>query len=520
MTPHGRDRGHWAAGLHRALGTPGLLIGALSLLMVGFGLVIVQREYDRMGRTRSALVRRVVARWVRTASADYLGARNLTDDVELWRRGRPDLETARRAVERSLARLGAWFDQQATRAPFLQVVSLSLHGVGDEAPLNWPARPTPVADTLVERDIELLPAQGSLPAVHFDARVRVEAEVAGVLSGLEASYRRLLLAVLGLSGYSMLCLVYMGWHAHSLRQRASREAARQAALDLADRTCHELGNVAFVLSNERRNLADHLALVEALLEEHDAALDAALARARVEPDAAARLRSSLRRELTRRGLDFDAELRGGAALAREVCRQIDLCAQYIGLTVRELDGTLKQTTLPVQVAPLDAATVIDEALALLGPALSAAAARVERDLGADPVRVLADRRLLVHALVNILKNALEATRGAGVAPRLVVSAGGAADSAWIAVRDNGPGVAPALRGRLFEAGASTKGAGRGRGLVIVKDALAAQGARITWGNNPDAGATFRITLRRAAPAVNSEPEPLNEPVGSLLDSGS
>ena len=184
--------------------------------------------------------------------------------------------------------------------------------------------------------------------------------------------------MLGLSGYSLLCLGYMVLHARSLRERAAREAAREATLDLADRTCHELGNVVFVLSNERSNLADHLDLVQRFVDEEPEVLAAAGRRAGLDPAQAERLRAALRREYAARGLDPEVELRDGVALARDVCRQIAVCSEYIALTVRELDGYLKQTALPVAPEPVAVSACLDDALALLGPRLEAAGAQVER----------------------------------------------------------------------------------------------------------------------------------------------
>ena len=68
-------------------------------------------------------------------------------------------------------------------------------------------------------------------------------------------------------------------------------------------------------------------------------------------------------------------------MAREVCRQIAVCSEYIALTVRELDGFLKRSPLPVTFEAREVAEVFDEALALLGPRLEAAEAHVERRQG-------------------------------------------------------------------------------------------------------------------------------------------
>ena len=150
-------------------------------------------------------------------------------------------------------------------------------------------------------------------------------------------HRRLVLAVTGLSGYSLLCLAYMVIQARSLSERAAREAAQTATLDLADRTCHELGNVAFVVANERRNLASHIELLERFVAEEPGARASALRRAGIDPAAAARFDQAIAREYADRGIDPAFELRRSAAMARDVCRQIAVCSDYITLTVREVN---------------------------------------------------------------------------------------------------------------------------------------------------------------------------------------
>jgi signal transduction histidine kinase len=58
---------------------------------------------------------------------------------------------------------------------------------------------------------------------------------------------------------------------------------------------------------------------------------------------------------------------------------------------------------------------------------------------------------------------------------------------------------------LFQAGYSTKGAGRGRGLAVVRESILAQGGRLDVRSRPGEGAEFRIGL----PAARRAEEPAN-----------
>ena len=507
--------------LHRTLGTPGLVIAGSSALMFVMGLFIVHREFDHLKRARVAAISRLLGRWARTASADYLGSRNLVDAAEDWRRADPDDRPARRAeLSQRLDRLGDWFEKQNDRSPVIEIIELWLRSRGPDgepAEFHWQSRSGSSADSSVVSDIPVLALDGRLPPVSLAVRYRPEPDVADLTEELETSYQRLLFAVLGLSGYSVLCLIYMGFHAHALHAGAAEEAARAATLDLADRTCHELGNVAFVLSNERRNLSDHLEAVERFIAEEPDAIESAIKRARLEPASADRLRQALRREYADRGIDPRVELANGSTIARDVCRQIAVCSDYIALTVRELDGYLKRSALPVTPGPVDARECFDDAIALLGPSIDGAAVQIDRPdelEAAGRPRVRADRRLLVHALVNLLKNALEATRDGDRPARITLATRLVGPSIALEVQDNGRGIPPDLLPQVLRPGFSTKGAGRGRGLAIVHDSIVAQGGSLRIESRPGVGSTFRILLPRveppanpSAPAVSGSAEP-------------
>lgn len=501
--------------LHAILGGPGLMIGVVALLAFASGLVVLAREYNRPRATGREAVRQVVAHWVRTP--DYLG-NTLVDGVALWHEASPDDRPARRLhLDQVLGTLGGELDRQAERFPWVRILSLRVKAPGGRELASWVStegRVEPMSDHLVDT-FSFAELGADVPG-ELGLRYRLAPALARDLTGLEVSYRRLLLGVLGLSGFPLLCLVYMVLNARALAERVAREAAQEATLDLADRTCHELGNGAFVLTNEKRNLTDHLDLLERFIAEEPAAQADAARRAGLDADTTRRLHHALKRAYAARGIDPDLELRASAALARHVCRQIDVGSQYISLTVRELDGFLKRSALPVSLGRVDVGECFEETVALLRPRLDAsgAAVTVAIDAPGDAVAVRADRRLLIHALVNLVKNALESVESAGGAPRIVLSARVEGRTAWLGVADNGPGVPPEALRRIFDDGYSTKGPGRGRGLAIVRESIHLQEGRIAVDNLPDGGARFLIGLDLDTPDRRRDREPPAAPTPS------
>jgi signal transduction histidine kinase len=484
--------------LRLTVGLPGLLIGLFAILAFGFGLYVLISEYN----------------WPRTAAHDALhllihGATRapdsegltLVDYVESWQRAPEFMKpTAQALIVAALRDIGDELTRQNERFPLFQIVAMEVRPRGRPAVAAWEAKSLPQSGPGVATETFELTGGGAGPSMDLVLRCQIAPSVGRAALGLETSYHRLLLAVLGLSAYSLLCLAYMIFQARSLSERVSREAAQEAVIDLADRTCHELGNGVFVLSNERKNLTGHLDLIDRFVTEAGPARAAAADRAGVDPELAARLEQALKREFAARGIDPELEIRGSATMARDACRQIAVCSEYFALTVRELDGFLKRTPLAVTLEPLSVAAVLDEALALLGPRLEAADAHVVRDQLADRrLWVHADRRLLVHALVNLIKNALEAAGEDGKRAEITLSASDEETLVWLSVADYGPGIAEADLSRVFDEDFSTKGPGRGRGLAIVSESIKVQHGEIRVTRRPGGGTCFQLGLPKAKP---------------------
>jgi nitrogen fixation/metabolism regulation signal transduction histidine kinase len=137
-------------------------------------------------------------------------------------------------------------------------------------------------------------------------------------------------------------------------------------------------------------------------------------------------------------------------------------------------------------------------------------AEIELDAEACP-KITADQDQIVQVVTNLLQNALDACQGASQ-PRVRVQVGPAsAEVVAITVTDNGPGVAPEMRDRLFEPYATTKPAGTGLGLAIVHRIVVEHAGDITYREAEGGGAEFRITLPIEGPSLLPEPPPPSGP---------
>ncbi len=141
--------------------------------------------------------------------------------------------------------------------------------------------------------------------------------------------------------------------------------------------------------------------------------------------------------------------------------------------------------------------VAEEAGALAGRKRIGLAAEVDASVGI----VTGDRRRLSQAIANIVRNALLYTDEGG---RVLLRAEGGRDAARIIVSDNGRGIAPADRARVFDRfqrtvdGRSGEEAAIGLGLPLARQFVEAHGGTIQLQSQLGEGTTVTIRLPRTA----------------------
>ena len=142
----------------------------------------------------------------------------------------------------------------------------------------------------------------------------------------------------------------------------------------------------------------------------------------------------------------------------------------------------------------DLNTVIRRALTLLEGRIRRHKVGVVLDLPAEPVELMIDAEQIHQVVVNLLINALDVLPHGGTI-RIEVSCPTAEQhSAIVRVQDTGPGLAPAVRDRLFEPFVTTKETGLGLGLSICRRLIEAHNGTIHAANGAEGGAAFSFTL--------------------------
>jgi PAS domain S-box-containing protein len=102
-----------------------------------------------------------------------------------------------------------------------------------------------------------------------------------------------------------------------------------------------------------------------------------------------------------------------------------------------------------------------------------------------------DAMQIQQALVNLIKNAMQAMTKGGT---LTLQTGERSDEAWFSVSDNGGGIPQEQINRIFEPFYTTKKKGTGLGLMIVQRIVRAHDGRIDLESHVGRGTTFRVWL--------------------------
>jgi signal transduction histidine kinase len=154
---------------------------------------------------------------------------------------------------------------------------------------------------------------------------------------------------------------------------------------------------------------------------------------------------------------------------------------------------------PPNPAPMDLVETIKKVVGLH----ATGSAKLELRAESCPT-INADRDQVVQVVTNLVQNAIDAV-GETPDPHVVVEVKAAArEQVAIIVRDNGPGLSPEMRDRLFEPYATTKEKGTGLGLAIVERIVVEHGGEISHADAPGGGAQFTVLLPVSGPTLLAE----------------
>jgi signal transduction histidine kinase len=333
------------------------------------------------------------------------------------------------------------------------------------------------------------------PAVTFDGFGLLSEEESLVLSNvrdLERSMNEHTLATMrtvsfGALGVLFVASLAIGWvvagrtlrpidritevareiQATSLSHRIALDGPDDELKRLADTFDAMLGRIDSAFSAQRRFIADASHELRNPLAIIGTNVDVALA----DPDASA---DALRHQLV--------------VVRRTADRMSGIVRDLLSLGRLETPAWL-QNEVDLAVIAAEAGDEFDALAAQRG-------VRIERRL--EPgLPILGDRDALKRSIANLLDNAV---RHAPTGSRIELVSTRERDWVSVAVRDEGPGIAPEDQARVFDRfwRADRSRPGGGLGLAIVKQTVEAHGGTVLVNSAPGAGSTFYLCLPAAA----------------------
>jgi signal transduction histidine kinase len=146
---------------------------------------------------------------------------------------------------------------------------------------------------------------------------------------------------------------------------------------------------------------------------------------------------------------------------------------------------------PPQLSPGSLNDVARETMELLRPELENRGLQLREKLARRLPLAPLDSGQMKQALVNLIKNAMQAMTRGGV---LTLNTGSSGDWVWVDVSDTGGGIPEDKLNHIFEPFYTTKKKGTGLGLMIVQRIVRQHGGRIELESRVGQGTTFRLRL--------------------------
>jgi len=189
--------------------------------------------------------------------------------------------------------------------------------------------------------------------------------------------------------------------------------------------------------------------------------------------------------------------------------------EVITREIARLDRVVKtfldfQRPVELQVGKVDLVALVNEVAALMRPTAQKQGVQIQEEIPPAEAVIQGDRDLLKQALLNVVTNGVEAMKDGGLLEISVRQSRGA----WgITVRDQGPGIPPELRHKIYKLYFTTKGKGSGIGLAMTFRVVQLHGGTIDFASEPGKGTEFRLqfpaareTQRQALPAASAAPD--------------
>jgi signal transduction histidine kinase len=380
----------------------------------------------------------------------------------------------------------------AVVAAILLVIYLVLSATVEAAPLD----PLTVQKTVKQADGTLKPK----PGYEFQAAELSSVQKAMNYNALQTVRNASLAALLPM----FLLSLVIGWFvAGRMLRPVGRITATAQEITATDLT-RRIG--ATGPHDELRTLAD---TIDAMLGRLDAAF-------RTERDFVEDVSHELRNPVAVVRANVEAVLADESSTPeqrREAVAVVTRATDRMGRLLEDLLATARRRSGAYDDRDVDLAAVAADAVEEHRLLAQERGLRLRERLAAGPT-AYAEPETLGRAVGNLLSNAIRLAPGGS---EVTVAVGSRTGWAWIAVRDEGPGIAESEQERVFDRFVRQNGGGgrTGLGLSIARQIAESHGGRITLTSAPGVGSTFVVWLpdRAVARDVRGTEPPDDDPLG-------
>ncbi len=180
---------------------------------------------------------------------------------------------------------------------------------------------------------------------------------------------------------------------------------------------------------------------------------------------------------------------GLSAEAKELTSFIESETERLNRLVSTLlDSARPRTPL---LYPVNFGNIVQHCIDLLASQAEKKGIRITRQLPDHPIDIACDAEQMTQVLLNLLLNALQMLSAGG---QIAVACRVADGTLIVEIGDNGPGIPPENRSRVFDPFFTKREGGVGLGLAVVQQIVQAHDGHIRVAQSPLGGALFIITL--------------------------
>jgi signal transduction histidine kinase len=171
-----------------------------------------------------------------------------------------------------------------------------------------------------------------------------------------------------------------------------------------------------------------------------------------------------------------------------IMKQVDRISELVNEILEFTQGS-QVTFVP---APMDYSVFVQQLIDEIRPEIDLKSATIEFENQPPSVKMLLNPKRLRRVFYNLMHNATDAMTGDG---KIILRFSIKDNEVVTEIEDTGPGIAPEIADRLFDAFATFgKAHGTGLGLSICKKIVEDHHGRIFARNEPGRGAVFFFTL--------------------------